>query len=163
LYWEFESFLSAISSALDILARICGTAYQTETPVSFTKLCGKKLDHGPAPIMARAKSIWVDRLKDYRDCFIHYTPVDTILLLCCHQYSNGWQVYAKLPVNPNVRDIEGFRYKRGADVLRYSISVYRHFVALDKAIAQFLRKAYLNHQYPQRINNLFFVGKRTRK
>src|SRR6201999_1932287 len=38
LYWDFEAYLSATSSALDLLARIVGTAFNEQTPLSFNKL-----------------------------------------------------------------------------------------------------------------------------
>src|SRR5271157_1539021 len=35
IYWDFESFLAEIGIALDLLARIVGTAYRHEMPPSF--------------------------------------------------------------------------------------------------------------------------------
>lgn len=162
VYWDFESYLSAISSALDILARIIGTAYEDQTPVSFNKICAKTNLVGLVDILRRAKSLWVSRMKDYRDCFTHYTPVDTDLAMSLAQYSDGWQVRAKLPVNPNCRDILCFRYSQRVELLRYAISIYKHMSALDAAVAKEIRRLYKINEFPKRTHNLFFVGGRTR-
>jgi len=83
-----------------------------------------------------AKEGPVNRLKDYRNCFTHYTPVDTMLVVTLRRYADGWEFRAKLPVNPNVREILGFRFSRRLELLRYALSVYRNVVAFDQAVAQ---------------------------
>ncbi|MDQ0657834.1 hypothetical protein [Paenibacillus sp. W2I17] len=159
LYWEFESYLSSINVALDLLARIIGTAYKDHMPPSFNKICKKDLD-GPIRDLQNAKAIWVTRLKDYRDCFIHYTPVDTLLNISANLYSKGWEVRAKIPVNPNAREIMNFKYSRRVELLNYSISIYKHMRALDKRISKTIFKLYKKKQYPVRISNLFSIGVR---
>jgi hypothetical protein len=99
-------------------------------------------------------------LKDYRDCFTHYTPVDTLLSVCLRKYRNGWELRAKLPTNPNVREILGFRFSRRVELLRYAVTVYRHMSAFDKAVARALWKLYRVGDFPVRKDALFFVGKR---
>lgn len=162
LYWNFETYLSAICSALDILARIVGTAYDEQVPVSFNKLCSKRNLNGIVELLRKAKDRWVNRVKDYRDCFVHYTPVDTTLSISAFEYSDGWQIRAKIPSNPNIRDILGFKSGRRHDLLRYSCTVYRHMAALDRSVGNAILKLFKANQYPKRINNLFFVGKRDR-
>ena len=102
LYWDFEAFLSAVGSALDILARVVGPAYEEQAPVSFNRLCSKQNLAGPANVFRSAKAQWVNRLKDYRDCFVHYTPADTRGWLRIVRWADGWEVRGRLPVNPNV-------------------------------------------------------------
>lgn len=159
IYWEFDALLSSINTALDILARIVGTAYKEQTPPNFNKLCKKDFE-GPINILKKAQKVWVKKMKDYRDCFIHYTPVDTMLGINADLYNDGWEVRAKLPVNPNVREILGFRYKRSVELLKYAISTYKHMLALDKALAKEIRKLYKKKEYPKKITNLFFLGAR---
>lgn len=159
MYWNFESFLSSINVALDILSRLVGTAYSEQTPVSFNKLCNKNLD-GLAVEFKKAKSVWVSRLKDYRDCFTHYTPVDTILTIHARLYSDGWEIRSKIPTNPNSRDILNFRYSRRTELLKYTISTYKHMMALDKLIAKRIKRLYRLNEYPKRTNNLFNIGSR---
>ncbi|GMX66232.1 hypothetical protein Elgi_55040 [Paenibacillus elgii] len=159
LYWEFESFLSSINIALDFIARIISTGYKDHMPASFNKICKKELD-GPIADLKRAKNIWVNKLKDYRDCFMHYTPVDTLLGISANYYSDGWEVRAKIPVNPNAREILNFNFSRRVELLRYSISVFKHMMALDKAISKTILRLYKKKEYPVRTNNLFSIGVR---
>ena len=162
VYWDFEAYLAAISSALDILARLVGLAYQEQTPPSFNKICKKNYSSGPAATLRRARDRWVSRLKDYRDCFVHYTPVETLLTISAVRFLDGCELRCKLPVNPNVRDILGFRYSRRAELLRYSVTVYRHTRALDRRIAYEILRMHGRGEFPKRTNHLLFVGSRSR-
>lgn len=162
IYWDFEAFLSAINTVLDLLARIVGTAYREQIPLSFNKLCNKKNLNGPVIILKRAQKMWVSRMKDYRDCFVHYSPVDTRLYVSANRYSNGWEVRGKLPINPNVREILDFKFSRRVELLKYAISVFKHMSALDFAVSKEIYKLYKAKQFPKRISNLFFLGKRNK-
>lgn len=163
VYWDFESFLNACGAALDVLARIVGLFYEEQTPVSFSKLCGKKDLAGPADVLRVAQNRWVQKLKDYRDCFVHYTPVDNESWINCHRFSNGWEAYCRLPLNPNARDTDSFRFSRRAELLRYSLATYRHLMALDKSIGRLIRDANRRDEFPMRTKHLFFVGERQRR
>ena len=48
-------------------------------PTSFKDSCTKAPEGGLKDIFRKAQNQWAQRMKDYRDCFIHYTPVDTLL------------------------------------------------------------------------------------
>jgi hypothetical protein len=160
VYWDFESFLSEISISLDLLARVVGPAFREESPPSFTRLC--KWQH-PNPIISlcqRAQTRWVSRMKNYRDCFTHYTPVDTLLTVVLRRYEDRWEVRAKLPTNPNVRDIMAFRFSRRTELLRYALTVQNEMTKLDSAVARHLSRLYLQGAFPIRKDHLFFVGKR---
>src|SRR5438128_10544664 len=100
LYWDFESYLSEINVALDLLARVVGPAFKQESPPSFNKLCKQTLEHPLLDFFRRSQCLWVRRLKDYRDCVMHYTPVDTMLTVNLRKYPSGRELLAKLPVNP---------------------------------------------------------------
>lgn len=162
VYWDFESYLSAINISLDLLARIVGTAFPDHMPSNFNKLSKKNLNSPVLALMKTAKARWVDRLKDYRDCFTHYTPVDTMLFLELNQYRDGHHIRAKLPVNPNAREILGFKYSRRTELFRYSCTVWRHMSALDRAVARELARSFRAGEYPKRTEHLFFVGRRER-
>jgi hypothetical protein len=162
LYWDFEAYLSATSSALDILARIVGTCFNEQTPLSFNRLCARTDLGGPVEILRQAKKLWVSRMKDYRDCFTHYTPVDTLLAFTINYYSDGCEVRARLPINPNAREILLFRFSRRVELLKYAIATYKHTMSLDRAVAKDIMRLYKSDQFPKRIKNLFFVGQRRR-
>ncbi|MDO8532587.1 MAG: hypothetical protein Q7T26_10580 [Dehalococcoidia bacterium] len=163
VYWDFESFLSEINIALDLLARVAGTAYKEEMPANFNRFCKKEGDAGPLGVMQKAQLRWVNKLKNYRDCFVHYTPVDTLLTISLVRCADGFEVRGKLPINPNVRDILGFRFSRRVELFRYACAVQRNMAALDKAVAKEIARAFARGEYPRRITNLFFVGRRERQ
>ena len=91
IFWDFEALLSATGSALDILVRIVGTAFREQTPPNFNKLrTGKRWLGDPIiGILEDAFAQWVERLKAYRDCFVHYTPIDTLLTIRYERYADG--------------------------------------------------------------------------
>jgi len=163
LYWEFESLLSAVNISLDIMVRILGTAYKEQLPPNFNKACKKKEPDEIINFMKSEKENWVNIMKDYRDCFTHYTPVDTLLSIKAIKCQNEWMIYGKLPINPNERDITRFEYDFERDVLSYSIDVYRKIKNFDKCISQIIEDRYKMGNYPLRTNGLFSVGRRERK
>lgn len=163
IYWDFEAFLTAVGSALDILARVVGLFYVDHAPVSFNKLCAKSELSGAVDLLRSAQRVWVRRLKDYRDCFVHYTPVDNESCIHCHKYPDGWEIRCLIPVNPNIRESEGFRFSRRMELLRYAITTHKHLMALDGQVARRIRKEWATGSFPKRLVNLFFVGERQRK
>ena len=159
---DFEAYLNALNSALDLLARCVGVAYQEHVPGSFNRLCARRDLCGPVDVLRRAQVRWIQRMKDFRDCFAHYTPAETVLLIGLVRYSNGWQVRAKIPKNPNARDITGFKYSRRMELLQYSIWLWTRTNALDKSLAKELARLYRNGEFPKRTRNLFALGQRGR-
>jgi hypothetical protein len=131
------------------------------TPLSFRKLCAKSELSGVVDILRRAQTRWVAQVKDYRDCFIHYTPVNNESFISCVRYTDGWEVRCSLPVNPNIREALGFRFSRRRELLRYAILVYRQLKALDRVVGKEITKAWRAGMFPARTQNLFFVGARS--
>ena len=160
IYWDFESFLSEINIALDLLARVVGSAFETQMPVHFNALCKKQNSNPILEKMQSARERWVLKLKDYRDCFVHYTPIDTMLSISLVQRWNGFHIWGKLPTNPNIRDIVGFRFSKRVELLKYACTVYKHMTALDRVVAKEILRTYRRNEYPRRLTNLFFVGGR---
>lgn len=162
IYWDFEAYLMALSSALDLMARVVGISFPDQTPVSFNKLCAKKQLQGPVDTLRKAKERWVNRLKDYRDCFVHYTPADNRVFADVIPHGSESILRCKLPTNPNIRTVEGFKYSKKVEVLTYGATLYRQFSALDKAVAKDIMKLYKKNEFPKRTKSLFFIGQRTR-
>lgn len=161
LYWDFECYLSAISSALDVATRIVGTAFRKQTPANFNRFCKSAPDSELMRLFQEHKSRWVNRLKSYRDCFVHFTPVDTMLLVQARLYPDCWQVRARIPINPNAREILAFRFSRRVELFQYACTVWRHLRAFDRAVAKLIWRDYRAGRYPVRTSNLFFLGQRT--
>jgi hypothetical protein len=152
-----------VNIALDLLARVVGPAFRQQTPPSFNKLCKSSLSHPILDVLRKHQARWVSRMKDYRDCFTHYTPVDTLLHVSLVYYPSGWQVRAKVPINPNVRDIMGFRFSRRVELLGYAFRTYANLRALDRVVASTVWKLYLSGEFPLRSDHLFFLGSRRRE
>lgn len=163
IYWDFESFLAEIGIALDLLARIAGTAYRDEMPPSFNRFCRKQIpDDKILALFQAAQKAWVNRMKDYRDCFVHYTPVDTMLSIRMVRRKAGWETRCKIPSNPNEREVQRFRFPLRVELLRYALSVRRKMRRLDRDIATHIQAAYKSGLYPVRKHGLFSVGRRER-
>jgi hypothetical protein len=159
-YWDFESFLQSASAALDIAARIVGTAYRGDTPPNFNRFCKTAPASKLKEIFIHNQSRWVKKMKAYRDCFIHYTSVDTILSINVVQYADAWEVRGKLPINPEAREILRFRYSRRTELLRYAIYTWKNLLAFDRAVAGEIRRLYRVGEYPKRHKSLFHLGRR---
>ena len=132
VYWDFEDYLSAVSTALDLLARTVGPLFPRQVPPKFTRLCRRADLAGVVDDFRKAQVLWVQRMKDLRDCFVHYTPVDNESMMQANPIAGVLELWARLPTNPNARESDVFRYSRKLDVLRYSLTVHRHLCALDR-------------------------------
>jgi len=163
IYWEFEAYLNALSSALDLMARIVGLSFKDHAPASFNKLCSKTELKGPVELLRSAKTQWVDHFKDYRDCFVHYVPIDERVFVVFENRDDVWSVRCPIPVNPNIRQVHLFRYTRRAELLRYSIKLYKNMMILDRRVAKMISGMYANSDYPKRTTALFSVGIRSRQ
>ena len=159
IYWEFESYLSSLGSALDLLARIIGTAYKEQLPANFNRLCKKSHLTGPASRLRIAQRRWVLKMKAYRDCFVHYTPADTMLLAGAYHRRGALQVWCSIPRNPQARDIIRFRSSRRTDVLRYAFTLWRHMLSLDRLVAADIARMFRAKTFPQKRDNLFHLGR----
>jgi len=163
IYWDFESFLIENGIALDLLARIVGTAYKNEMPPSFNRFCRRaERSDSLLALFHSAQARWVNRLKDYRDCFTHYTPVDTMLSIRMVRRKGGWETRCKIPSNPNEREIQRFRFPLRVELSRLAFSVRRNMNKLDRDVAAHIDQAYRQGRYPQRTRGLFSVGRRER-
>lgn len=162
MYWDFEAFLNAVSSSLDAATRVVGPAYAEQTPLSFNRFFRRAPAGRLRDLFETAADRWVLRLKDYRDCFVHYTPTNTLLFFGIREYSDGWEVRAEIPRNPNERDILAFRRGRRYDVFKYVSAVWRHLMAFDRAVSRELQSMFRRGEFPVRTTSLFFKGRRTR-
>lgn len=162
IYWDFEALLGATNSALDLLARISGVAYTDQTPVSLNKISKKKELIGIVDLFRTAQENWINSMKDYRDCFVHYTPVDSRVYVTVYKLNKNWKMWCKIPTNPNIRVADGFKFSKRVDLLRYSISIYKKLMELDKQVAKKIDELYENGEFPKRIKNLFYIGQRER-
>jgi hypothetical protein len=161
LYWDFEALLSAASCALDIVARILTPGFASPVPVSFNRFI-KKADGPFRDILARANDEWVARFKDYRDCFVHYTPINRMPLIGVTRYTDGFELRCRLPTNPNKRENALFHYNRRTELLKYTLRVYRNLRKLDSEVASTIADLRAAGRFPARTTNLIGVSARQR-
>lgn len=159
MYWDFECFLQAVGTALDIVARIAGTAFAEQTSPNFNKFCRKAPESGLRKIFVAAQARWVRKMKAYRDCFTHFTSVDTILAVELTEYQDVWELRAKLPTNPEAREILRFRYRRGVEMTRFTIQTLKNLVAFDRTVAREILRLYRRGEYPKKRMGLFQLGR----
>lgn len=155
IYWNFESYLQAVSIALDVMARIAGTAFKQGAPHTFNRFCKKAPESPLKDVFLCAQHRWVERMKTYRDCFVHHTSIDTLLTMQVESYSDVFELRGTLPVNPEVHDILSFRYSRRVELLKYASIVWRHLAAFDRAVANTVWHLYRQGVYPLKIDRLF--------
>jgi hypothetical protein len=160
IYWEFEALLNALSASLDILSRISGLEFEHQTPLSLNQLSKKKDLNGVVDIFRKAKQDWIDEMKNLRDCFVHYCPIDSMPTIIFYKTKTMWKIWCKLPTNPNIRVVDGFKYSRNLDLLKYSYKLYSNFKKLDEEVANYLLELYDKKEFPKRVNNLFLIGQR---
>ncbi len=78
-------------------------------------------------------------------------------------YPSGWQLRARLPTNPNVREILGFRFSRRTELLGYALRTYANLRSLDRVVASQVWKLFRAGEFPKRYEHLFFLGARHRE
>ncbi len=155
IYWDFESYLQAVSITLDVAARVVGTAFKQGAPQTFNRFCKNAPEGELKDAFLSAQRRWVKRMKAYRDCFVHHTSIDTLLTMEIKSYPDAWELRGKLPINPGVHNILSFRYSRRVELLKYATTVWKHLAAFDRAIAMSLWRSYKRGTYPQEISRLF--------
>lgn len=155
IYWEFEALLNAANTAIDMLTRIAGLASQKQVPITFSKLLKKEDPSEIINILASAKEEWIDRMKNYRDCFVHCTPVDSRVYVVIYRLSKSWKMWCKIPTNPNARDPMSYKFSKKVDLLRYAHGVYHNLISFEAKLSIKIEELYNNGEYPMRINKLF--------
>ena len=161
-YWDFDACLVAVSTALDVLTRVAGTAYEGDKSPTFGKFCKKNKDTlGVAKYIVNAKTSWVDRFKTYRDCLVHFT--------CSTQYHSftaelqsvdEYKLRCVLPDNPNQREMLRFTHSNGEDVYVFAANCLNNLHELESKVAEKLLEDYQNEEYPKQTKRLFTLGKR---
>lgn len=161
LYWEFESLLSSANISIDVMTRIISPSIKNQLPPTFNKAC--KFNRENNEILEYFKTIkneWVDTLKSYRDCFTHYAIPDTLLSVTAINKDSKFFIYAKIPTNPDVRDITCFKFDDEIDVLSYSLQLHQKLISFDKTVSELIQNLYQQNKFIIRTSNLFSVGKK---
>ena len=72
-------------------------------------------------ILEESWQVYGERLTDYRDCIIHYTPIDFGMSTAnMHKLDDGiWSVMMRIPDNPETKSKSAFTFAKGLDALTY--------------------------------------------
>jgi hypothetical protein len=75
----------------------------------------------------------------------------------------NWKMWCKIPINPNIREVDGFEFSKDLDLMVYSVELYKNLLSLDQEVANMIEELYNQGEFPKRINNLFYIGQRQRR
>lgn len=144
LYFEFDSLLSKARRSLDRLGTIAWMHYPPPKgralPNSFKDQLRDLRTSMPSEVFQKLDSFWQSsgrKLKDYRDCAHHFTPLD--VLGCSATVKRGthsaFTVHAPIPDNPSARSRKAFVYKQELDALTYGWETANEVLGLYQALA----------------------------
>jgi hypothetical protein len=140
IYYEVDAFLTAGRGWYETLRRLVWKHYgKSDRPQSFSKMlnCAGVL---PPDYLTTLRDSWTQhgsRLTEYRDCLMHYDPLDdggkTAWL---NRWNGNWGVTVTLPSNAASRSRRDFGFATGPDVLSYAHTLLCHFLEVAEATDQ---------------------------
>jgi hypothetical protein len=162
VYWDFESYLTTMSTSLDILTIMCRPAFKQETPSTFTQFCKwipkNENPNEPYLILKSARDEWASKMKAYRVQAVHYTPLNKdASLVSLNELGERFEFLIRLPDPDSIPEKDllkekawYFTYNNNIDLLKYSIDVFNKLTTLEKTIASEFLKLYENGEYPKK-------------
>lgn len=158
IMYNFEDYLTAIRSSLDVLTKICLPAYRQSMPRTYNDFCRSKELSGPHLLFKNASNEWANKLIAYRDHCIHYSPFDN-LPSKAELIKNGryWEVFVRIPDNPEARSTSKFTYNDNIDILKYSIDTFSKYRNFEDSVSWELYSLYKKGQYPIKYKKIVTV------
>jgi len=150
VFWEFEAFAQNIRSALDTLVRLVAPSYLQPVPTSISRLSRSSFTDEAAAELRAAWTGWGQRLGDYRDCVVHYTPLTLEPFIRGSKVGGKWRVGCYLPDNPSAKHVDRFRFGGQLDVVVYSAATLRNLDRLASKVAELLLRLWRHGLYPCR-------------
>jgi hypothetical protein len=140
-YYELDALLTATRRAYDasryILWNIFGPK-KGNVPSNFRKTLPecRKL---PPELRETLEQSWQshgEQLTEYRDCIIHYAPIDFGLGTASMEKLAGgaWSVRMRIPDNPEVKSQAKFTFAKGLDALTYGWELTNEIVCIATAV-----------------------------
>lgn len=128
-YYEFDAWLSSAIRVYDTSRYIIWDAFRgTGTiPASFEGVVKKTGENIPDELKQRLEQSWSSygaRIKAYRDCIHHYSPLDFGISTARTKALSGliWSTEMHIPDNPEVRSKAKFRFDNRIDALTFAWS-----------------------------------------
>ena len=140
-YFELDALLTGARRAYDASRYLLWSAFGSTkggVPSNFKKtlaVCSKL----PPELRGILEESWCnygERLTDYRDCIIHYTPIDFGMgSASMNKLDSGvWSVMMRIPDNPEAKSKSAFTYAKNLDALTYGWELSNEIVRIATTI-----------------------------
>lgn len=141
-YYEFDALIAKARRTYDCLAAVLWFVFErhmSQCPGNFAKALAA-YKSVPEDLRLRLKSSWDrfgSKLKDYRDCVMHYVPVDAHHGTAWTERLNCgvWSVMIRIPDNPEVRRRAKFTYQLNLDALDYGWELANELTEVIELVA----------------------------
>lgn len=147
-YFELDALLTATRRAYDASRYLLWSVFGPNKggiPSNFKKTipsCSKL----PSELRETLENSWQaygERLTDYRDCIIHYAPINFGMGTASMQKLEGgvWSVLMRIPDNPEAKSQSAFTFAKGLDALSYGWELANEIVRVATAIMMAIPEA----------------------
>ena len=152
IFWDFEDYITAIRTSLDILTVICRPAYKGDTPRTFFDYCEFSITDPLHDLFEKANINWAGTMRNYRVQYIHYAPINDVPAIRLLKHGSDFELNARIPDSPlKTPGSKKFTYEKNIDVLTYSIDLFNHLSAFETSVATEIELLSKNREYPKHI------------
>lgn len=144
VFYELDAFLGAARRVYEAMRKVLWKHYGSGSKGRWRSIRStlefvKATDVFPEAFTHQLVKSWNkygDRLADYRDCVMHYDPLNDGATICWMEwYGNRWGVNIKLPANPQQKSRRAFDFETGPEALTYCHTVACHLVDVCEALS----------------------------
>jgi hypothetical protein len=142
IFYEIDAFLTSGRRVYDMISKMLWKHYHPGESGGWSSMKNavKSLDKVPIEFADELRASWSQfgvKLKDYRDCVMHFVPLHKISETCwLNRHFGKWGVTVKLPANPEEKSRRKLDYDSGPDALTYCHEVAVHLVELCKSLTE---------------------------
>lgn len=138
-YYEFDALITAARRAYEALRHPLWKAFGNRGPCprSFeTVLTSAKILPELQAVLQQSWESYGRKLKDYRDCIVHYVPIDygTSQIQLFSIPGNIWGLQVPIPDNPDAKSKREFRFNSRLDALTYGWELANEILKLATAV-----------------------------
>lgn len=142
-YFELDALLTAARRAYDTSRYILWGAFGPDKggiPSNFKKTLRacRSLPLELKAILEQSWETYGEQLTDYRDCIMHYSPIDFGFSTANMQKLDGgvWSVLMRIPDNPDAKSQAAFTFSNGLDALTYGWELTNEILRVATAITK---------------------------
>lgn len=135
VYFETDAFLAGARRVYEQIGRVVWKHYGKGTrPRSYSAVIDAAQDRLPPAFVSACQASWQQhgvKLKGYRDCIAHNTPVNDGHTTCwLSRVEQRWAMTVPLPANPDAKSRRHFNFAEGPDALSYCHELLCHLCGL---------------------------------